>query len=298
MSAAQAEAREIDDGPEPIEVHRDVFSGVVRLRTTEWRSETVDPSSSPIVALPGLLAPRISFRSIATRLAADFRFIAVDFPGFGESEKPPSKKYNYGVTAFAEAIFDLFAGLNLNRAHLLGHGIGGSVALKMAARHPESVARLALIAPLVHPSGAGLGLRALLAPVVGDVLLRQFIGKRSYARAYRALVNPDVSAPELDSYYEALSTPASRGALLQTLRSAQDTQSLIADSRIVRAPSLILWGRDDRLFPVEHGRYLSREMPSAGLELLSSAHASHEQRPMETARTLSLFFSGKRAGSP
>jgi pimeloyl-ACP methyl ester carboxylesterase len=297
MADAELDDLATEEGAPPIEVHRDVFSGIVRLRTTEWRGPLVDPSSTPIVALPGVLAPRISFRALATRLAETFRVIAVDFPGFGESEKPPSKKFNYGVGAFSEAIFDLFAGLGLSRAHLLGHGVGGAVALKMAARHPESVARLALIAPLVHPAGAGWGARTLLAPILGSVLLLQVIGKGSFARLYRERINPDISLKSLEEYYSSLSEPASRGALLQTLRSSQDTQSLIADSRIVRAPSLILWGRDDRLFPVEHGRFLSREMPSAGLELFSCAHAPHEQRPEETARALSIFYSGNRAGS-
>jgi len=282
---------------EPIEVHRDVSSGVVRLRTTEWSGPQVEPNSIAIVALPGVLAPRLSFRSMALQLSSQFRVISVDFPGFGESEKPNVQRYNYGVEAFAEAIADLFAGLGLARAHIVGHGIGGAVALKLAARQPELVKRLALIAPLAHPARAPLGFRSFLGPVIGGLLLRQLVGKTLFFRLYRERVNPDISSEQLQEYYEALSTPASRAALLATLRASQDTRSLIADSRRVRAPTLLLWGRDDRLFPVEHGRYLSREMPQAGLELLTSGHAPHEQCPETTASALAAFFSGHRAGS-
>jgi len=297
MSGAEAEARLIAEEAHPAEMHRDVFSGVVRLRTTEWRGPAVDPQSIPIVALPGVLAPRLSYRPLARRLAETFRFIAIDFPGFGESEKPPKKRYPYGIGAFSEAVFDLFAGLNLGQAHLLGHGIGGSVALKMAARHPESVKRLALIAPLAHPTPSEWGRSALLSPLLGGLLLRQLMGKSGYCRLYRERINPDVTQDVLDEYYETLSEPASREALLATLRGCRETDDLIADSRLVRAPALLLWGRDDRLLPVEHGRTLSREMPSAGLELLSAGHAVHEQQPIETARALSMFFAGQRAGS-
>ncbi len=282
---------------EEVEVHRDVSSGVVRLRTTEWRAPHVDPNSTPIVALPGVLAPRLSYRALARCLSSEFRVIAVDFPGFGESEKPSLQRYNYGVDAFADAIADLFAGLNIAQAHLLGHGVGGAVALKLAAGHPEFVKRLALIAPLAPPASNPLNFRHLLAPVLGGLLLRQLIGKSWFFRLYRERINPEISSELLDEYYEALSPPASRGALLATLRASQDTRSLIADSRRIRAPTLLLWGRDDRLFPVEQGRYLAREMPHTGLELFSSSHAPHEQCPEEAARVLAAFFDGRRAGS-
>jgi pimeloyl-ACP methyl ester carboxylesterase len=279
------------------EVHRDVSSGVVRLRTTEWRTSSTPEESTPIVMLPGVLAPRLSYRAVAQRLAPRFRVIAVDFPGFGESEKPSAQRYPYGVSAFAEAIADLFGGLDLARAHILGHGVGGAVALRLAAQHPELVRRLALIAPLAHPSRPALSIRPLLAPMVGGLLLRQLIGKTWFSKIYRDRIHSGATSEALANYYEALATPASRSALLATLRASQDSRGLIADSRLVRAPSLILWGRQDRLFPVEHGRYLSREMPHAGLEILSSGHAPHEECPDESARILGAFFDGQRAGS-
>jgi pimeloyl-ACP methyl ester carboxylesterase len=225
------------------------------------------------------------------------RVIAVDFPGFGDSEKPSDQRYAYGVAAFADAIADLFGGLGLARAHVLGHGVGGAVALRLSASRPELVKRLALIAPLAHPARAPLQMRPLLAPVVGGLLFRQLAGKSLYIRVYRERINPSVETQDLDGYYEALSSPASRAALLATLRDAQDSRPVIADCRRVRAPTLLIWGRNDRLFPIEYGRYLSREMPHAGLEILNSSHAPHEEVPEDTARVLLDFFGGKRAGS-
>lgn len=280
-----------------IEAHQDVSSGVVRLRTTEWRTDQTRDEQPAILMLPGALSPRLSFRKVAQGLAPHMRAIAVDFPGFGDSEKPSAQRYAYGVVAFAEAIADLFGGLGLSRAHLLGHGLGGAVALRLAASRPELVKRLALIAPLAHPARSPLQLRPLLAPVVGGLLFRQLAGKSLYSRIYREYVNPKIEAKDLERYYEALSSPASRAALLATLRDAQDSRPVIADCRRVRAPSLLIWGRNDRLFPIEHGRYLSREMPHAGLEILTSCHAPHEEAPDETARVLLDFFGGKRAGS-
>lgn len=280
-----------------IEAHQDVSSGVVRLRTTEWRTEQTRDEDPAVLMLPGAFSPRLSFRRVAQGLAPHMRAIAVDFPGFGDSEKPSAQRYPYGVAAFADAIADLFGGLGLSRAHVLGHGLGGAVALRLAASRPELVKRLALVAPLAHPARAPLRMRPLLAPVVGGLLFRQLAGKSLYFRAYRERVNPTIESKDLEQYYEALSSPASRAALLATLRDAQDSRPIIADCRRVRSPTLLIWGRNDRLFPVEHGRYLSREMPHAGLEILTSSHAPHEEVPDETARVLIDFFGGKRAGS-
>ena len=275
------------------EVHRDVTSAGVRLRATEWVSLNPAHDAEPIVALPGALSPRTSFGPLARALLPHFRLIAVDFPGFGESEKPSPNRFPYSVASFAEAIADLFAGLELPGANVLGHGLGGAVALHLAVQHPELVRRLALIAPLIRSPRQ---YRPLLAPVVGGLLLRQLLGRSWYGSIYRERINPDASSQTLDEYYENLSSPASRAALLATLRSCQDPRGMIATSRRVRPPTLLLWGRNDRLFPVEQGRFLSREMPQAGLEILESAHAPHEEIPEETAATLARFFSGKRAG--
>lgn len=281
--------------PRGQEIHRDIAARGVRMRITEWgASDTTD--EYPIVALPGLLAPRTSFASLASELGGRFRIIAVDFPGFGESEKPAPTRFPYGVKAFAEGIADLFAGLRLSRAHVLGHGLGGAVALRLAAGHPELVARLALIAPWVHATPTRKKMKLLLAPLVGGLLFRQLIGKGAFARIYREKINAQTSPEALDAYYSALAPPAARAALLATLRASWDTRGAIADCRRVRAPTLLVWGHEDQLFPVQQGRLLSREMPQAGLELLQSGHAPHEQIPGVVAPILARFFSGQRAG--
>lgn len=280
-----------------IEVHRDVSASGVRLRATEWKGERdKEPCAVPVVALPGVLSPRESYARLAARMVPQFRFISVDLPGFGESEKHSPARYAYGVTAFAEAIADLFGGLGLGQAHVLGHGIGGAVALRLSVDHPELVKRLALIAPLSIAPTMNATDSLLLSPLLGGLVFRQMLSRPWFRHYYRSRINPEATRDELNHYYERISAPATRAALLATLRSCRDGASLIADSRRVRVPSLLLWGRRDRLLPVHLGRRLSREMPEAGLEIMECEHAPHEQLPSETARVLCDFFLGKRPG--
>src|SRR5690606_25645190 len=144
---------------------------------------------------------------------------------------PSPQRYDYGVQSFADAIADLFGGHQLARAHLLGHGVGGTVAIRLAAGHPELVRRLALIAPLAPPEGAPLAPRSLLAPVVGGLLLLQLLGNSRFSRIDRDKVHGGVEPADLNACCAALAPPAARSALLSTLRSSQDSRRVVADSR-------------------------------------------------------------------
>src|SRR5689334_25405900 len=126
-------------------LHRDVTASGVRLRVAE------DGSGPPVVLLHGLFVDHSSWDGVIASLCSDFRLIAPDLPGFGESEKPPASRFPYGVDAFSEAICDLYAALEVGRAAVVGHALGGGVALALAARHPELVSRLVLIDALCYP---------------------------------------------------------------------------------------------------------------------------------------------------
>ena len=96
----------------------------------------------PVVLLHGLFVDHRIWDGVTAALAEEFRVVAPDLPGFGESEKPGPSRFDYGVDAFAEAIADLYAGLEIGRAALVGHGLGAAIALTVAARHPELVSHL------------------------------------------------------------------------------------------------------------------------------------------------------------
>jgi len=266
------------------------------MRVTEWTSaESKGASARAVLALPGLLSPRTALAPISRLLARSFRVVAVDLPGFGDSEKPPPSKYPYSLAAFCEGLADLFGALSLPRAHLLGHGFGGTAALHFAAEHPELVERLCLIAPMGDLAERPVR-QALLAPVVGGLVFRQLASRALFRAIYKGWVNARASSPVLDDYYESMAPPAARAALLATLRNGTSAQTLIADLRRVRAQSLFVWGANDKVFPIAEGRAISREMPHAGFEVLPLGHAPQEEAPERVADIVQRFFDGRRAG--
>lgn len=279
-----------------LETQRDIGARGVRLRSTEWSTEE-SKDRDALLIIPGVLCPRQSFAPLAKHLAQRFRVVTFDFPGFGESEKPAPRRFDYNIETFADAVVDLLSGLQLARAHLLGHGVGGAVALHVAARSSENVRRLGLIAPLAYPHPVSSLHRRLVGPLLGGIFFRQVLGERLYTSLFKEYICATTTSSAIARNYEAISSPAARGALLATLRACLDTRSTTANARRTRASTLVIWGREDKIFPVEAARSLSREMPDAGLAILPTGHAPHEEAPGMTAEILIPFFEGRRRGS-
>lgn len=283
----------------PTVLYQDVSAARARIRVSDFRppGASTDANVRAIVALPGVFSPRSSFDAVGLLLARSFRFVSVDLPGFGESEKPLPTRFPYDLAALSSSVIEVFGALGISRGHLLGHALGGAIALRIAAHRTELVERVALLAPQAHPDSATGALGLLSSSWFGGLAVRQLLGRATFRRLYLNYINEHAPSATIHSHYEALSTPASRAALLATLRGTRDTRPVIADMRRLRQPTLLVWGRGDRLQPLSQGRALSRELNGAGLHIVEAGHAPHEERPEELAVILERFFSGRRAGT-
>jgi pimeloyl-ACP methyl ester carboxylesterase len=222
-----------------------------------------------------------------------FRVITPDLPGFGQSEKPPPSRFPYGIDAFAEGIADLFAGLELGRSAIVGHGLGGAVALTLAASHPELVSHLILVGPLSYSERPRLESSLAKLPFVGNLVFKQLVGRglfRTYFRERLLAPGADVPNERIDAFYDSFNSPAARGSALATLRSSADTRTVIARTSRIQAPTLILWGRGDSLYPPSYGPRLAREIRGAAFDLLDAGHLPQEERPTELAFHIARFL--------
>src|SRR5208337_1517030 len=168
-------------------VLRDVTARGVRTRVLEAGSDR----SPALVLVHGLYASHRSFEDVIDPLSARFHVIVPDLPGFGESEKPSPSRYGYGVEAHAESIADLIAAFGVGRASVLGHGMGGAVALTLAAEHRELVQRL----------------------VVGGIAFKQLYGRAIFRSLFRDEMYAPGGAPPLervDWHYDAFNSPSAR----------------------------------------------------------------------------------------
>jgi pimeloyl-ACP methyl ester carboxylesterase len=231
-------------------------------------------------------------------LSREFRVVAPDLPGFGDSEKPSASRFAYDIDAFAEVIADLYAGLDLGRAAVMGHALGGAVAIALSARHPELVSRLVLVDSMCFETPLDLRRRIALLPVVGGFVFKQLWSRGTFRGLFKDSVVPggDTTMIEkIDRYYDAFNGPASRGSALATLRATHDTRGVVAQMARVSVPTLVVWGRNDRNFPPKLGRRLAHQIRGAGFELMDAGHAPHEERPEQFSALILRFLRDERA---
>jgi pimeloyl-ACP methyl ester carboxylesterase len=233
-------------------------------------------------------------------LSQTFRVVAPDLPGFGGSEKPDPQKYAYGWDAFSDSLFDLVAALGLGRVHVCGQGMGGGVALSLAARHPALVHKLVLSSALVYPPQEHALERTGQVPVVGALLWRQMMGHalfRAYVQSTVYSGTARIPPGRIDELYAAFNAPAGRQAAHATLLAKADTRPVIARLPRVTADTLVVWGRDDAIAPVEHGRRLARELRGR-FEVLECGRCPPDEQPDAFAATAVSFLEAAPSKGP
>lgn len=267
-------------------VAKDVSTARSRIRFVEGGE------GPPLLLIHDFAASRDVWTQAITRFADSFRVIAPDLPGFGASEKPDPQRYAYGWDAFSESMFDLVAALGVGRIHVCGHGMGGGVALALAARHPALVSRLVLTSAVVFAPQEHALERAGQVPVVGALMWRQLMSQtlfRAYVQATVYSGAAKVPPGRIDALYESFNAPAGRQAAHATLVAKADTRPLVARLPRVSADTLVVWGRDDALAPVEHGRRLARELKGR-FEVLECGRCPPEELPDVFTEAVTSFL--------
>jgi pimeloyl-ACP methyl ester carboxylesterase len=259
----------------------------------------IEAGSGPVLLLiHGMAGTCANWESVIEPLAIDRTVIAPDFPGHGASA-PGGGDYSLG--GLASSLRDLMLALGHERATLVGHSLGGGVAMQFTYQFPEMVERLALV------SSGGLGpdvspiLRAAALPGANLFIsatagagsqIGSMIGRGIGALGFR----PNADLAEVARGYATLRDPDRRKAFLATLRAVVDMegQRVAALDRLYLAealPLLILWGENDPIIPVDHGREAHAQLPGSRLEVFEdTGHVPMLERPGHFIATLQRFL--------
>jgi pimeloyl-ACP methyl ester carboxylesterase len=279
-------------------VTRDVAARGARIRFVEAGS------GPPLILVHDYLASRVAWDDVLPRLAENFHVIALDLPGFGESEKPSPNRYRYDFDGFSESVIDLVAALGLTRVSLCGHAMGGGVTLTVAASYPHVVRKLVLVNPLVYPPRRPDPLSRIASiPVLGPLVIKQLYGRALFRSRFLRDAKgangapSDAAALRVERLFELFDAPAAREAAYATMRTMLDTRPLTARVPRVMSPTLVAWGRGNRASPVEHGRRLARELGGARFEVFDCGPSPAEECPDEFARIVTAFLGTGKAAS-
>jgi len=264
-------------------------------------------NGSPLVLVHGLgSSAAVEFYYNLEPLAAHHRVIAIDLPGFGQSEKPVLA---YTIDVFVKAVSDLMALEGVPRAAVMGVSMGGRVALGLALTAPETVERLVLVDALgVGPPRRVLAYRILLTKGLGELTLS------GTARALRRM-NPATirrfwgwylnrpgrvdsiwSNQRIADHGALLSRREYRAAYLSALRSIAGMRSLrdgvVVDARLpeLRMPTLLVWGRHDHIFPPSHAESALKRLPNGRVEIFEDSGHTHQMEEPDRFNRLVLDF--------
>jgi pimeloyl-ACP methyl ester carboxylesterase len=254
----------------------------------------------PLVGLiHGITESQDVWRDVIPLLAERYTVIAADLLGHGHSAKP---RGDYSLGAYASGLRDLLGALGYERGTVVGRSLGGGIALQFAYQFPEYTERLVLVASgglgrEVHPllRAATLPGSEIVMPLIAPDWVVQ-AGSRVAETLSRIGVRPSSDVTEIARGYASLSDRDTREAFMHTLRAVIDPggQRVSARDRLYLAedmPTLIVWGENDPIIPVEHGREAERLIPASRLvEFPGAGHWPQLDDPELFAETLADFI--------
>jgi pimeloyl-ACP methyl ester carboxylesterase len=256
----------------------------------------------PVVGLiHGITSTSECWRRLIPRLAERYTVVAPDLLGHGGSAKP---RGDYSLGAYASGNRDLMGVLGFESGTVVGHSLGGGIALQFAYQFPEYCERLVLV------SSGGLGrevhplLRAATLP--GAELVLPLLASDWSVRAGEAIagalervgVRAGSDLGEFARGYASLADPETREAFLRTVRAVIEPagQQVSALDRLYLAehlPTLIVWGTDDPIIPIEHGRRAHELIPGSRLaEIEGAGHWPQLDEPEQVVEALFEFIDG------
>jgi pimeloyl-ACP methyl ester carboxylesterase len=273
----------------------------LRIRRVKTRAGSLSlleaGGGEPVILLHGLGATKASFLPTVGALAGKYRTIAVDLPGFGDSDKPIRAAYD--APFFAAAITALLDALELDRAHVIGNSMGGRVGIELGLRSPERLGRLVLLAPSLAwlrprpwapylrwvPTQLGL-IQPAPRAVVEQLVKRMIPGS-----------DKEWTAAGIDEFLRAYLRPSGRAAFYAAARNIYLEEPHGPRGFWTRLPSLgvdslFVWGRRDTLVPAKFAEPVRAALPAAEHLVLDCGHVPQLERPRETHAAIDSFLAG------
>src|SRR5215204_2404819 len=271
-----------------------------RVRTGAGDVSVLSAGVGPnvVLCLHGLGGTKASFLSTVAALARHYRVVAMDLPGFGDSDKPIGAPYN--AEWFARSAFDTLDALGVDSVHMVGNSMGGRVAIETGFMDRSRVRSLVLLSPALAwlRDRRWAPVVRLLRPELG---LLQITPRPVVERVVRRLIpggGKGWAAAGVDEFLRAYLTPRGRAAFYAAARNIYLDEPNGEDgfwNRLggLSTDAMFVWGRRDTLVPIAFMKHVERALPSARHVELDCGHVPQLERPRETHAAMLEFLGTK-----
>jgi pimeloyl-ACP methyl ester carboxylesterase len=248
-----------------------------------------------IVCLHGLGGTKASFLPTVAALADSYRVVALDLPGFGESDKPIGAPYD--APWFARSAFATMDALGIERAHIAGNSMGGRVAIEAGLTDHERVGGLLLLSPALawlRPRPWAPFLRAL-RPELGLLQPAPRPVVEAIVRRVVPAANGGWTAAGIDEFLRTYLTGRGRAAFYAAARNIyldepHGENGFWTRLKALEGDSLFVWGRRDTLVPIGFMKHVEKALPNARHVELDCGHVPQVERPRETHAAIRKFL--------
>jgi pimeloyl-ACP methyl ester carboxylesterase len=251
----------------------------------------------PIILLHGFGACAYVWHNLIPPLAAEHRVFTLDLKGHGYSDKPADG--HYLVSDQADIVTDFIRRQDLHDLVIMGHSMGGGVTLmtylKLRETDPERIKKLVLIDSAGYPQKMPWFIRMAKVPGLNTALSKVLPARFATALVLKkCYYNKDaVTEEQINTYAYFGSLPGAAAAISQTARQLvpKEFDGLIAQYKTIKAPVLIIWGREDEVVPLSVGENFKRDIP--GSQLVIIPHCGHiplEEEPLATKKAIMEFL--------
>ncbi|MGC1631125.1 MAG: alpha/beta hydrolase [Gelidibacter sp.] len=260
-----------------------------------FRDEGNPTDSIPIVLLHGTASSLHTFDAWTNELKKTNRVVRLDLPAYGLTGPFPEGQYS--IAHYTEFLKDFLSALKIKNCVLAGNSLGGEIAWNFALKQPEMVEKLILIDAAgfpLNPKSIPIGFKVAQIPVLKNIftfITPRFLVKSSVENVF--FDKSKVTDALVDRYFNLTLRAGNRQAFVDRFKMSEDLNTY-DNLKNIQQPTLIIWGAEDLLIPIENAYKFQESIPNSTLVILeNSGHTPMEESPSESLKLVKDFLKNK-----